>query len=144
MSREELSVLVYEQRRILELIEALYNELANLERSSMENRSALDILNKYKSDVEASEHFTLLPIGGGVYLPVSISRPVKIIVGVGAGIYLEKSLDSAIELVNKNINSLQKVIQDRSNLLNQLRNRYEEIAARVAEIQFKMQKSSQR
>lgn len=144
MSREELSVLVYEQRRILDLIEALYNELATLERSLMENRNALDILNKYKSDLDASEHDTLLPIGGGVYLPVSISRPAKIIVSVGAGIYLERDLDSAIEYVNKSIENLQKVIQERTSLLNQLRNRYEEIAARVAEIQFKMQKSSER
>ncbi len=139
VSSEEVAVLVYEQRRILDLMEALYNELAGLERSLLENRNALEILNKYRSDAEVAGHETLLPIGGGVYLPVSISRPDKIIVGVGAGIYLEKDLDSAIELVNKSIDNLRKVIQDRTNLLTQLRNRYEEITARLAEIQFKMQ-----
>lgn len=144
MSREELSVLVYEQRRILDLIEALYNELVTLERSLMENRNALEILNKYKSDIDASIHDTLLPIGGGVYLPVSISRPDRIVVSVGARIYLEKDLDSAIEHVNRSIANLEKVIQDRNNLLNQLRNRYEEISTRIAELQFKMQKASER
>jgi len=144
LSREELAVLVYEQRRILDLIEALYNELATLERSLMENRNALDILRKYKSDAEASEHETLLPIGGGVYLPVVITRPSKIVVSVGAGIYMEKDLDAALEYINKSIENLQKLMQDRTNLLNQLRNRYEEITAKVTELQFKMQRSSER
>ncbi len=139
MSREELAVLVYEQRRILDIIEALYNELATLERSLIENRNALEILNKYKSDSNLKKHETLLPIGGGVYLPVSITRPDKIIVGVGAGVYLEKDLEAAIEHVNKGIQELQKVIQERTNLLNQMRNKYEEIASKIAEIQFKMQ-----
>jgi len=139
LSRDELAVLVYEQRRILDIIEALYNELATLERSLIENRNALEILNKYKSDSNLKKHETLLPIGGGVYLPVSITRPDKIIVGVGAGVYLEKDLKAAIEHVNKGIEELQKVIQERTNLLNQMRNKYEEIASKIAEIQFKMQ-----
>lgn len=141
MSMEEnLAGLVYEQRRIVELIETLYNEINVLQRSLVEHQNALEILNLYKvSEKKKSE--TLLPIGGGVYLPVNITKPDRIIVGVGAGVFLEKSIEEAIHHINNSVGNLKKAVDDRVKSLEQLKSRYEEISAAIAELQFKLRES---
>ena len=136
--RENLAALVYEQRRIMELIEALYNEVNILERSLMEHQSALDILRMYR-EAEAKDFDTLLPVGGGVYLPVNVSKPDKVVVGVGAGVFLEKTIEDAIGHVEKSIENLKQAVENRLKTLNELRNKYEEVSAAIAELQFKLQ-----
>ena len=136
--RENLAGLVYEQRRIVELIETLYNEINVLERSLMEHQSALDILKMYR-EAELKDFETLLPVGGGVYLPVNISKPDKVVVGVGAGVFLEKSIEDAIGHIEKSMENLKQAVENRVKTLNQLKNRYEEVSAAIAELQFKLQ-----
>ena len=144
MSLEEnLAGLVYEQRKIVELTEALYNEVNTLQRSLAEHQNALEILNLYKVSKEKKSE-TLLPIGGGVYLPVNITHPEKVIVGIGAGIFLEKSVEEAIQNVNNSMDNIKKAVDDRVKSLEQLKNRYEEISAAIAEVQFKMRKAGKK
>lgn len=144
MSLEEnLAGLVYEQRKIMELIEALYNEVNVLQRSLMEHQNALEILELYKVSKEKRSE-TLLPVGGGVYLPVKITHPEKVVVGVGANVFLEKSVEEAIQYVNTSMGNIKKAVDDRVKSLEQLKNRYEEISAAIAELQFKMKEAGKK
>ncbi len=131
----ELAALIYEQRRILDLIEALYNEINLLQRALVESSGAMDVLKMYRESSESSFQ-TMLPIGGSVYLPVTISKPKTIVVGVGAGVFIESSIEDAINYLQRNIDNLNKAINERNRLLEQLRNRYNEITARITELQF--------
>jgi prefoldin alpha subunit len=122
----------------LELIEVLYNEINILQSSINEHQSALDVLQYYKS-AEDDRQDTLLPIGGGVYLPVVISKPENVIVNVGAGVFLEKSVDEAIDRVRQSMDNLRRAMDERLKTLQQLKNRYEELSTQIAELQFKLQ-----
>ena len=127
----------------MELVEVLYNEVNVLQRSLVEHQNALEILKLYKSS-EQKESETLLPIGGAVYLPVNITRPNKVIVGVGANIFLEKSVEEAIQRVSESMNNIKKAVEDRVKSLEDLKNKYEEISAAIAELQFKMQEANKK
>ena len=140
---ENLASLVYEQRRIMELVEVLYNEVNVLQRSLVEHQNALEILQLYKTSKEKKSE-TLLPIGGAVYLPVNITHPNKVIVGVGASIFLEKSVEEAIQHVSESMDNIKKAVEDRVKSLEDLKNKYEEISAAIAELQFKMRESSKK
>lgn len=140
MSEADLAALIIEQRRIIELMETIYSEINTLESALREHQNALEILNKYKMDIEQKDYDSLLPIGGGIYLPVNITKPQKMIVRVGAGVFLEKSVDETISYINKSIEKIRRLIDERISTLNQLKNRYEEISSIIAEIQFKLKK----
>lgn len=140
---ENLAGLVYEQRKLMELIEALYNEINVFQRSLVEHQNARDILNFYKRS-ESKESETLLPVGGGVYLPVNITTPNKVIVGVGAGVFLEKTVEEAVQYVDSSINNLKQALDDRAKSLEELKNKYEEISAAIAELQFKLRQTGRK
>jgi prefoldin alpha subunit len=136
---KNLANLVYEQRRIVELIESLYNEINVLERSLLEHQGALEILKMYKESGEKSFD-TLLPIGGNIYIPVNVSKPAKIVVGVGGGVFLERPVEDAITYIEEAMKNLRMAVDNRVQTLDQLKNRYEEVSAAITELQFKLQK----
>lgn len=50
----------------------------------------------------------LVPIGGNSYIKAKLETPDKIIVGMGAGISIEKTLQEAKEIIKKRLESLEK------------------------------------
>jgi prefoldin alpha subunit len=50
----------------------------------------------------------LVPIGGGSYINVKLANPEKVIVGMGAGVNIEKTLPEAKSIVKQRIEELQK------------------------------------
>ncbi|MEM0056963.1 MAG: prefoldin subunit alpha [Candidatus Geothermarchaeota archaeon] len=135
---ENLAILLYEQRRLVEMMESLYAEISILQRSLLEYNSALEILNMYKSCEKGREFDTLLPIGGQVYLPVKMSVPNAILVGIGIGIFVKKSIESSINYLMESIKEITNALNERINVLNQLKNKYEEITSAIIELQFKL------
>ena len=123
---------------VLEAIERIYGEITLLQRALSEGNGAMEVLKLYKESVE-TEHNILLPIGGHIYLPVMMSKPDKVIVGVGSNIFIESSIDDAIEHLKKYIDNINAALKERTQILEQLRNRYNELASKIAEIQFKSQ-----
>ena len=63
----------------------------------------------------------LIPIVGNVLLKVKDVNKEKVIVGIGASIYVEKNPDEAIEILNKKINRIEKIIGDFSYRIEVLR-----------------------
>jgi prefoldin alpha subunit len=62
----------------------------------------------------------LLNIGGNLYVDTKINDPEKIVVGIGAGLIIEKSADGANEILNKrlerNSDVLNKLMQERKQI----------------------------
>lgn len=135
---ENLAILLYEQRRLVEIMESLYAEISILQRSLLEHNNALEILNMYKSCEEGREFDTLLPIGGQVYLPVKMSKPNATLVGIGVGIFVKRSIESSINYLLESIKDITDALNERMDMLNQLKNKYEEITSAIVELQFKL------
>jgi prefoldin alpha subunit len=64
---------------------------------------ALEGLEKEKENSEL-----LVPIGGNSYIKAKLDNPDKVIVGMGAGISVEKTLKEAKEIVKNRMDSLEK------------------------------------
>ena len=53
----------------------------------------------------------LVPIGGSAYIKVKLACFDKVVVGVGAGVSIEKTLPEAKAIVNERLEELEKTIQ---------------------------------
>jgi prefoldin alpha subunit len=82
---------------------------------------ALEGLEKEKENAEL-----LVPIGSNSYIKAKLENPDKVIVGMGAGISVEKTLQEAKEIVKKRQENLEKT---RMSLQQQLA----QVAERISE-----------
>jgi len=93
----------------------------------------LDGLEKEKENAEL-----LVPIGASSYIKAKLANPDKLIVGMGAGVSVEKTLPEAKEIVKKRLEELEKTrlsfqqqfaqVVDR---INDGRRKFDEMVARM-------------
>jgi len=82
---------------------------------------ALEGLEKEKEDSEL-----LVPIGGNSYIKTKLANQDNVIVGMGAGVSVEKTLDEAKEIVKKRIENLEKTRMSLQQQLAQIADKIEE------------------
>lgn len=105
-SEEELRRLTVEMRLLEQTAEALQS------RSNMINAVTTDLsyarmtLEGLEKESEKSE--LLVPIGGTSYVRARLENPDKIIVGMGAGVSVEKTREEAKEIIKKRLEDLEK------------------------------------
>ena len=82
----------------------------------------------------------LVPIGGGSYINVKLANSEKVIVGMGAGVSIEKTLPEAKSIVKERIEELQKTqisaqqqLSQIAERINQDRNRMESLLSGLRE-----------
>ena len=80
----------------LEIVNAAMNEYAMAS-------STLEGIKAQKPDGE-----TLIPVGGGSFARAKLSDVTKIVVGVGAGVAIEKPIDDSITEVKSRLSDLEK------------------------------------
>jgi prefoldin alpha subunit len=81
----------------------------------------LEGLEKEKENTEL-----LVPIGGNSYIKAKLENPDKVIVGMGAGISLEKTLQEAKEIIKKRLENLERTRNSLQQQLAQVAERIEE------------------
>ena len=65
----------------------------------------------------------LVPIGGGSYIRVKLSNPDKVVVGMGAGVSIEKPLPEAKIVIKERLNELEKTRTQAQQQLTQIADR---------------------
>jgi len=123
-SEEELRKLSVELRLLEQTAENLQSRISmvnavitDLAYASM----ALEGLEKEKEDSEL-----LVPIGGNSYIKTKLANQDNVIVGMGAGVSVEKTLDEAKEIVKKRIENLEKTRMSLQQQLAQIADKIEE------------------
>jgi prefoldin alpha subunit len=114
------------------------------QRLSMLNAALSDLsyanmtLEGIEKEKENSE--MLVPIGGGSYINVKLANSEKVIVGMGAGVSIEKTLPEAKSIVKERIEELQKTqvsaqqqLSQIAERINQDRNRMESLLSGLRE-----------
>jgi len=76
----------------------------------------------------------LVPIGGGSYVKAKLESRDTVILGIGAGVAVEKSLKDAKETLSKRMEELEKVRSNLQQQLTQVLNRIEADRAKLGEI----------
>ena len=96
---------------------------------------SLEGLEKEKADTEL-----LVPIGGSSYVKVKLANPDKVVVGMGAGVSIEKTLPEAKAIVKERLDELEKTMRSAQQQFAQVaervnagRNRLESLLSTVRE-----------
>ncbi len=135
---DELRKLSIEMRYLEQTAETLQQRI-NLMNAAMTDLTyasmALNDLEKEKENAEL-----LIPIGGNSYVKVKLANTDKIVVGMGAGVSIEKTLPEAKEIVKERLSDLEKTMVSAQQQFAQVaqrmnagRNRLESLLATVRE-----------
>ncbi len=137
-SEEELRRLSVELRLLEQTAEAVQSRV-NMVNAVMTDLTyanmALEGLEKEKENAEL-----LVPIGGNSYVKARLESKDKLVVGIGAGVSIEKTLPETKEVVKKRVEELEKTrtslqmqfsqVVDR---INEKRGKFEALVAQVQE-----------
>ena len=135
---EELRKLSVEMRFLEQTAETLQQRISMVNAAMTDLTYAsmtLEDLEKEKEDAEL-----LVPIGGSSYIKAKLANPDKVVVGLGAGVSVEKTLQEAKAIVKERLDELEKAMASAqqqfaqvANRINADRNRIESLLAKVRE-----------
>ncbi|WP_052885036.1 prefoldin subunit alpha [Thermofilum pendens] len=125
-SRERLAE---EYSVLAQVAEELQREIQLAQTLIAEVDSAILALKNISSLEDGKE--ILVPVSAGVYVRASIKRQEKFLVAIGSNILVEKSLDEAVEFLNKRKEELSQLVERRMNDLNKVVARIREIESSI-------------
>ena len=135
---EELRRLSVEMRYLEQTAETLQQRMSMINAALTDLTYANATLDGIETEKENAE--LLVPIGGSSYMKVKLASPDKVIVGLGAGISVEKTLTEAkttlkerLEDLEKTMNSAQQQFSQVAERINSGRNRLDSLLAAVRE-----------
>ncbi|MCL2643395.1 MAG: prefoldin subunit alpha [Candidatus Bathyarchaeota archaeon] len=120
-SQEELRKLGVEMRYLEQTAEALQQRISMLNAALADLTYANTTLDGIEQEKENAE--MLVPIGGSSYVQVKLTNPDKIIVGLGAGVSIEKSLTDAKTTLQERLDELTKTLKSAQTQFNQVAER---------------------
>jgi prefoldin alpha subunit len=137
-SEEELRKISVELRMLEQTAEALQSRLNMIHAVATDltyASTALESLDKEKENTEL-----LVPIGGTSYIRARLDNPDKVIVGMGAGVSVEKTREEAKGIIKKRLEDLDKTrasMQQQfarvAEKINEDRDKFEALVAAVRE-----------
>ncbi len=80
----------------------------------------------------------LVPIGGGSFIKAEIGTTETMVVGMGAGVSVEKSKDEAKQIIEKRIEELQKSMNSLQQQLGQVLERMRENRQKLDDVSLKL------
>ena len=101
-----------------------------LSRLFTEHKAALEAIENLP---EGSNVDCMLPIGGGVSVPVRIDGGTKYLVSVGAGVFLEKDRSDTIYYLNKRIQQIEQALKTTSEQRRHLEGQLDSLQERLRE-----------
>jgi prefoldin alpha subunit len=135
-NEEEIRKISVELRLLEQTAETLQSRLSMLNAVTQDLTYANMTLESLEKEKENSE--LLVPIGGTSYIRTKLDNPNQIIVGIGAGVSVEKTRQEAKDVINKRLEDLQKArtstqqqFAQIAERINEDRERFEALAATV-------------
>lgn len=137
-AEEELRKLSVEMRYLEQTAEALQQRISMVNAALTDLTYANATLDGIEKEKENSE--MLVPIGGSSYVKVKLADSNKVIVGIGSGVSVEKTLaDAKVDLkerldeLEKTLNSAQQQFSQVAERINTGRGRLESLLASARE-----------
>jgi prefoldin alpha subunit len=135
---EELRKLSVEMRFLEQTAETLQQRISMMNAVMTDLTYANMTLEGIEQEKENAE--LLVPIGGSSYIKVKLANTDKVVVGMGAGVSVEKTLPEAKEIVKDRLGELEKTMRSAqqqfaqvADRINAGRNRLESLLATVRE-----------
>ena len=112
MSEEQTQHLIQQ----MQALETYFSDLTQREKMFLNVlQEAAETSKSLRSLSEKPESNTLLPIGMGVYIPAKVSSDVQTVMSIGAGITMEKNVDSTVNYLEARIKEMEVALQDTVN-----------------------------
>ncbi len=118
---EELRRLSVEMRYLEQTAETLQQRISMINAALTDLTYANATLEGIEQEKENAE--MLVPIGGSSYVKVKLANPDKVIVGLGAGVSVEKSLVDAKATIKERLDELEKTLQSAQTQFSQVAER---------------------
>jgi prefoldin alpha subunit len=135
---EELRKLSVEMRLLEQTAETLQSRISMLSAAITDLTYANMTLEGVEKEKENAE--LLVPIGGSSYVRVKLANPDKVVVGMGAGVSVEKTLPEAKSMLKERLDELEKTMRSAQQQFAQVaerintdRNRLEKLLAALRE-----------
>ena len=135
---EELRKLSVEMRYLEQTAEALQQRINMLNAAIADLTYANMTLSGIEKEKENAE--LLVPIGGGSYIKVKLSESDKVIISIGSGVSVDKTMPEAKSIVKERLEELEKTMVSAQQQFGQVaerintgRNRLERLLASVRE-----------
>jgi len=135
---EELRKLSVEMRFLEQTAETLQQRMSMMNAAITDLTYANMTLEGIEQEKENAE--LLVPIGGSSYVKVKLANPDKVVVGMGAGVSIEKTLPEAKAIVKERLDELEKTMRSAQQQFTQVaervnagRNRLESLLSTVRE-----------
>ncbi len=129
-NEEELRKLMMEIRILEGSVNTIQSRLRVVNAASEDTMGATKTLESVKDEKKGTE--ILVPVGAGSLLKVEITDVEKTVFGVGAGVCIEKSIESSIKDLNERQEELEKLSNSQQQQLAQLLTRIESSKNRLA------------
>jgi len=129
-SEEELRKLMMEIRILEGSVNTIQSRLRVVNAALEDNLGAMKTLESVKDEKKETE--MLVPVGAGSLLKVEITDVEKTILGVGAGVCVEKSIESSIKDLKERQEELEKLSNSQQQQLAQLLTNIESSKNRLA------------
>ena len=117
-NEEELRKLMVEIRILEGSVNTIRSRLRVVTAALEDTMVAMKALESVKNEKKGTE--MLIPVGAGSLLKVEITDVEKTILGIGAGICIEKSIESSIKDLNERQEELEKLSNSQQQQLGQL------------------------
>jgi prefoldin alpha subunit len=121
-AEEELRRLSVEMRYLEQTAETLQQRISMVNAAITDLTYASATLDGIEKEKENAE--MLVPIGGSSYVKVKLSDPDKVIVGMGAGVSIEKTLSEAKVTLKERLDELEKT-------MNSAQQQFSQVAERI-------------
>jgi len=119
---EELQKLSIEMRLLEQTAEALQSRMTMVNTAANDLLYAQATLEGLEKEAEKSE--ILVPIGGTSYIRAKLDNLDQVIVGMGAGVSVEKTREEAKEIIKKRLEDLDKTRKS-------IQQQYTQVAERI-------------
>lgn len=120
---EELQKLSIEMRLLEQTAEALQSRMTMVNTAANDLLYAQATLQGLEKEAEKSE--ILVPIGGTSYIRAKLDNLDQVIVGMGAGVSVEKTREEAKEIIKKRLEDLDKTRKS-------IQQQYTQVAERIS------------
>ena len=135
---EELNRLSVEMRYYEQTAEALQQRISMINAAITDLTYANMTLESIENEKDNAE--LLVPIGGSSYIKAKLANTDKVIVGMGAGVSIEKTLPEAKAIVKERLDELEKTVESAQQQFAQVaerislsRNQLQSLLAKVRE-----------
>jgi prefoldin alpha subunit len=118
---EELRKLSVEMRYLEQTAETLQQRISMVNAAMTDLTYANMTLDEIEKEKENAE--MLVPIGGSAYVKAKLADTNKIIVGLGAGVSIEKNLQEAKTTLKERLDELEKTMNSAQQQFNQVAER---------------------